>query len=311
MLSRKHRSRPRGFTLIELLVVIAIIAILIALLLPAVQQAREAARRSSCKNNLRQIGLALHNYHDAHGLFPPGAIQFPTTLNESTWISHILPFLEQKAIYDSADWNACFGCSSPSSPVFIITSTTIPTMVCPSNGDFGPVYNGVYARGTYAANSGIGPLRSNGDPFDPTRTAGPFTMNSRTKFANIKDGTSNTIFVSELINVKGTGTPLGGDWRGVMHYPEGPLYQHDQSPNSKVPDQFRTSMCISTDEAPCTGVYTAYNNRNIVLASRSTHPGGVQSLLGDGSARFISENINYATWRALSTYDGREVIGEF
>jgi prepilin-type N-terminal cleavage/methylation domain-containing protein len=128
----------KGFTLIELLVVIAIIAVLIALLLPAVQQAREAARRSQCKNNLKQLGIALHNYHDTFSGLPPGAIQvFETTgQNEATWISMILPYIDQQPLYNRANFSSCFGCvASPGNPAYEIVSPLIPMMLCPSDKD--------------------------------------------------------------------------------------------------------------------------------------------------------------------------------
>ena len=303
------RTRHSAFTLIELLVVIAIIAVLIALLLPAVQQAREAARRTQCKNNLKQIGLALHNYHDTHSTFPPGAIQaFPpgNAQNEATWISMALPGLDQAPLYNRANFSSCFGCTvSPGNPSYEISSPAIPMMLCPSDVDVGLAIN-IYRRGNYAANTGIGPLHSVSDPNDSTRTAiGPFTMNSSKKMKDFMDGTTNTIIVAELLK-----SP-GDDFRGVMHYPEGPLYQHDQTPNSSVPDQFRSGLCVSIPRAPCTGTYTAWNNRSIVLAARSLHVGGVQVLLGDGSVRFISNNLHAPTWQALSTPGMGEQLGEF
>ena len=301
-------NRRRGFTLIELLVVIAIIAVLIALLLPAVQQAREAARRTQCKNNLKQIGLAQHNYHDTFNTLPPGSIQaFPpgNAQNEATWVSMMLPGIDQSTLYNRANFSSCFGCTvAPGNPSYEIVSPTISAMICPSDVDVGLAL-GIYRRGNYAANSGIGPLRSVSDPRDPTRTWGPYTMNSSTRMRDFTDGTTNTILVSELLKVP------GDDFRGVMHYPEGSLYQHDQTPNSSVPDQFRSSLCVSITRAPCTGVYTAWNNRAIVLAARSQHVGGVQSLLADGSVRFISNNIHRPTWQALATPNLSEAMGEF
>lgn len=302
------RRRHVGFTLIELLVVIAIIAVLIALLLPAVQQARESARRTQCKNNLKQIGLALHNYHDTYNTLPPGAVQtFTGNLqNEASWISMILPGIDQTPLFNRANFSSCFGCTnSPGNPAWEISSQKIPMMLCPSDVDVGLVLN-AYQRGNYAANSGIGPLHSVSDPNDPTRTAiGPFTMNSNKAFRDFLDGTSNTIVVAELLK-----SP-GADFRGVLHYPEGPLYQHDQTPNSSVPDQFRSGLCVSIPRAPCVGVYGGYSDRAIVLAARSVHTGGVHVLMGDGSGRFVSDNINRPTWMALSTPSGGETIGEF
>jgi len=295
----------KGFTLIELLVVIAIIAVLIALLLPAVQQAREAARRSQCKNNIKQLGLALHNYHDTARTMPPGAIQsFSTGLNEATWITMCLPYFDQANLYMMANFSSTFGGSGPNN---VILGTSLPMMLCPSDNEVALALPGSpgWARGNYVANSGIGPLTSTENPNPAGRTAGPFTMNSKVKMSDFIDGTSNTVLVSELLKVK------GDDFRGVMHYPEGPMYQHDRSPNTGVPDEFRGSLCISTVRAPCTGVYTAWNNRQIRIAARSNHVGGVHVLLGDGSGRFVSENINLGTWQALSTMDKGEVIGEF
>jgi prepilin-type N-terminal cleavage/methylation domain-containing protein/prepilin-type processing-associated H-X9-DG protein len=300
-------SPRRGFTLIELLVVIAIIAVLIALLLPAVQQAREAARRSQCKNSLKQIGLALHSYHDSLQVLPPGAIQvFETNAqNEATWISMILPYIDQTALYNRANWSSCFGCTAgPGNPSWEITTQMIPMMVCPSDRQV-DLALGAYRRGNYVANSGIGPLRSLTMALDPTRISGPFTMNSRTRMADFLDGTSNTVLASELIKVP------GNDFRGVMHYPEGSMYMHDRTPNSSVPDQFRTSLCISDPRAPCIGTYTAYNNRSIVLSARSQHAGGVHILLADGSVRFASDNLDLSIWKGIATYDKYEAIGEY
>ena len=307
-----YRVIPRGFTLIELLVVIAIIAVLIALLLPAVQQAREAARRTQCKNNLKQIGLALHNYHDVTLTLPPGAIQDFTGngQNEATWISMILPYIDQAPLYNRANFSSCFGCvTAPGNPSYEIVSPAILMMLCPSDRDVELVLGsggvGVFRRGNYAANTGIGPLHSVAAPRDPTRISGPLTMNSKTRLGDFTDGTSNTVVVSELLKVP------GNDFRGIMHYPEGPLYQHDRTPNTGIPDEIRTMGCVSIPRAPCVGTYTAYNNRAIVLAARSQHIGGVQVLMGDGAVRFVSENIDLTIWKGLATQDKGEVLGDF
>ena len=297
------KLRRQGFTLIELLVVIAIIAVLIALLLPAVQQAREAARRTQCKNNLKQLGLALHGYHDQANTLPPGAIQsFSTGLNESTWVTMILPGLDQAPLYMMANFSASFGGAGANS---VILGQKLPPMLCPSDNDV-EIALGSWARGNYAANSGRGIFTSTESPNPASRPfSGPFTMNSKVKMADFTDGTSNTIIVAELLKVK------GDDFRGVMHYPEGPLYQHDNSPNSTVPDEFRSGLCISTTAAPCTGTYTAWNNRAVRIAARSKHVGGVQVLMGDGAVRFISQNLNLTIWQSLGTHDKGEVVGEF
>ena len=296
----------KGFTLIELLVVIAIIAVLIALLLPAVQQAREAARRSQCKNNLKQLGLALHNYHDTHTTLPPGAIQvFETNAqNEATWIAMILPYIDQQPFYNRANFSSCFGCvSSPGNPAYEIVSPAIPMMLCPSDKEHG-LWGGAYRHGNYVANAGLGPLTSVSNPRPAGRTAGPFTMNSKTRLRDFTDGVSNTALATELMVTDAT------DNRGVMHYPEGALYEHDRSPNTSIPDGVRSSSCVSTTRAPCVGTHGAYNDRQITLSARSQHVGGVHLLLADGSGRFVSENINLAIWQALGTPDKNEILGE-
>jgi prepilin-type N-terminal cleavage/methylation domain-containing protein len=298
----------RAFTLIELLVVIAIIAVLIALLLPAVQQAREAARRAQCKNNLKQLGLGLHNYHDTYNTLPPGAIQnFETNQqNEATWVSMILPYIDQQTIYMRANFSSCFGCTSaPGNPSYEITTIAIPMMLCPSDVDVDLVLN-AFRRGNYVANIGLGPLHSLTTPNDPSRAAmGPFEMNSKRNFKDFTDGTTNTVIVSELMKVP------GADFRGMMHYPEGSMYTHDRSPNTGIPDGLRSGYCISTARAPCVGTHSAYNDRQVTLSARSQHIGGVHVLLGDGSGRFVSENISLQIWQALGTPDKGEVIGDF
>ena len=300
----KHK---RGFTLIELLVVIAIIAVLIALLLPAVQQAREAARRSQCKNNMKQLGLALHNYHDTFGTLPPGAIQvFETNAqNEATWVSMILPYIDQANLYNRANFSSCFGCvAGIGNPSYEIVSPAIPGMSCPSDPNSGQLASSLYRRGSYAANSGIGAIRSLTTPDDPARTPGPFTMNSRRNFRDFTDGTSNTVLLAELLNSTGT------DFRGVMHYPEGPLYTHDRVPNTGIADECRTT-CVTGPRVACTGAFTAYNNRAMIYSARSQHIGGAHVALADGTVRFVSENISLTIWQGLSTHKGGETLGDF
>jgi prepilin-type N-terminal cleavage/methylation domain-containing protein len=230
---RGRFRRNQGFTLIELLVVIAIIAILIALLLPAVQQAREAARRTQCKNNLKQIGLALHNYHDAYNVFPPGAlaVYFNPVTNGSkradgstpaggsavapsdkpvkkqdvagswAWSAYILPQLEQTALYQGLGPN---GNNFPLAPNSF-TRTTLPVFKCPteSTGDIMTAYamggdgagNG-HATSSYPAVAGSG---SNADYNNTTasNTRGMFYYNSSTRIRDVLDGTSNTMMVVE------------------------------------------------------------------------------------------------------------------
>ncbi|MGI6416696.1 MAG: DUF1559 domain-containing protein [Thermoguttaceae bacterium] len=326
----KHRTRisspARGFTLVELLVVIAIIGILIALLLPAVQAAREAARRSQCTNNLKQIGLAMHLHHDTKKMFPPGvasgentgsAKDKPATPNECTWIAFTYPFIEQTALDAQIDWTKLNSNFYQVAGVKVY-NLPVPLFFCPSDTTPPPntTYTGLnFARGNYVANNGIGPAieyrRGPGHTTPPylERPGGMFYMNSWLKFSDIKDGTSQTVMISEIRCPK---DPRDG--RGIMHYPEGPLYQHNRTPNSLVPDEIRQAWCLTTPKAPCIGGFSAYNNVKYIATARSSHPGGVNVLLGDGSVRFISETIALNTWQALSSPElvtGELPIGEY
>lgn len=314
--SAKSEARGSGFTLIELLVVIAIIAILIALLLPAVQQAREAARRSQCKNNLKQLGVALHNYMDTHRVFPPGYVQAPpTTHNQSTWILQLFPYIDQAVLYNKANLNLNFGSTSTSSPNFIVTSTPVTSLICPSDVTNNVLAFGTYARGNYGANNGIGPLlnfdNTTSPPWSPNPTirakVGPFECNSRVASQDFTDGMSNTILIGELRK----GGPNANDMRGIMHYPEGPFIHVDYSPNTSVPDDTRVSCCDANSQPACFGRYTAFNNRRMIFSARSMHTGGVQVLLGDGAARFIGDNISLTTWQNLGLHNDGNLLGEF
>jgi len=303
-----------GFTLVELLVVIAIIGVLVALLLPAVQTAREAARRSSCTNNLRQLGMGTHLFHDTHLRLPAGTVWEPGAGgnqkgSEATWLTHLLPYIEQANLHQTGDFNQGFGQGTATHPNNRITSTFLKVTRCPS--DVNPVVicswgaSVVWARGNYVANNGIGPMTETTTIDINSRPQGVFMLQSKNRFADITDGTSNTVFASELLN-----SP-GNDWRGVMHYPEGSLYHHNQTPNSPVPDEFRQGMCLSILRAPCVPTSTSWNPKRITLAARSLHPGGVMVLLGDSGVRFVSNNVTLATWRALSSPQGGETLVEF
>jgi prepilin-type N-terminal cleavage/methylation domain-containing protein/prepilin-type processing-associated H-X9-DG protein len=314
------RSR-RAFTLIELLVVIAIIAVLIGLLVPAVQKVREAANRMSCTNNLKQVGLGIHNYHDTYSRLPSGTVWIPgtggnTSGNEATWITWLLPFMEQDNLYRIANFNLGFGQGQATHPNTPVTSRVLKSFLCPSDGDADISRWGAsiaWARGNYTANNGIGPMTETTAPNRPAAQLGVFMLNSTFKLTDITDGTSNTVFIAELIKVPGTHTDTvnagGNDWRGVMHYPEGPLYHHNYTPNSPVPDEIRRGMCVSVPViAPCIGTTTSWNPKRIVITTRSRHPGGVNVLLGDGSVRFATNNISLVTWQALSSPQRGEVL---
>lgn len=297
----------RGFTLIELLVVIAVIAILIALLLPAVQKVREAANRAQCTNNLKQLGLGMHNYHDTNRCFMPGYLFYTvvfdgvTDFSESTWVYRILPFIEQDNVFRTVNYSLFLagGNSFGQTTAHTTTARTtrIPTMLCPSdNVNASAVFNGAFMRGNYVANGGIGQMNFTlTSGADHSIAPGMFYLASKRRIADITDGTTQTVFLSELLTPEG-----GNDFRGVMHYPEGPIYQHTNTPNTGT-DQNRQGWCINTTLTPCTTTYTAWNNVALMYSARSKHPGGVNVALGDGGVRFISNNITLSTWRALST----------
>ncbi|TWT63761.1 DUF1559 domain-containing protein [Rubinisphaera italica] len=300
--------KPRGFTLIELLVVIAIIAVLVALLLPAVQQAREAARRSSCKNNLKQLGLALHNYHDVHNTLPPGWIAVAPTAthmpHEGTsgagWGTMILPFIEQPALYDQFNPNVSI--AAPLNDTFRLNN--IATFECPSDpkpqqfeieeeGSPGTVlaelptanYVGIFGTEELDAcenSAGTAPVTSSGQ----CKGDGAFYHNSKVKFRDFTDGLSNTMMIGERL----TREPLGwySTWVGMV--PEG--------------EEAFQRVLGSMDHVPNDPV-AHFDDLS------SQHKGGAQFVLGDGHVRFLSENIDKGVYQSLGTIQGGEVVGEY
>jgi len=333
----RHPSRVRAFTLIELLVVIAIIAVLIALLLPAVQQAREAARRSQCKNNLKQIGLAMHNYHDSLGKFPPvmwwyGATgtssNYPggsqTMINSMgpSWLMVILPYIDQAPLYNTINFNGALN-NNPQ-----VVNKNIPGYLCPSdpNATSGNQYtnqNGVsMARNNYGA-SGYGNANTQHYSQVGQSDRGLMGYSGCSRVADVLDGTSNSVMSWEIrsgINPNDprgvwasgrigggmTGSCLNPGWNGPGTY-TGDCYGINDK-NGGGDDVWSTDGTLSNYGPQGMG---AWNGGDGQSGPKSLHVGGVHALMADGAVRFISQNINGTIHRNLVGIADGNVLGEF
>jgi prepilin-type N-terminal cleavage/methylation domain-containing protein/prepilin-type processing-associated H-X9-DG protein len=313
-------TRRAGMTLVEMLVVIAIIGILIALLLPAVQKVREAANRISCRNNLKQIGVALHHYHDAYGYFPPGiqGQRFPGDYFENTrntWLALLLPYVEQGQNYNYLVGFGPEDCEAVNGPAF---EAVIRVYQCPSDSGGSmtdPYHESTGSRSNYAGcfSPDVGwvephaPVNLNGEPAirSPTIKVSLFNFNVRRRLSDVTDGTSLTVIASEVITGP-DGTP---DLRGIWWHEFGVMYTHHLPPNSPLPDQTWTghfpTYCDST-KAPIVGDTSAWTLAN--FAARSYHTGGVNVLLADGSARFVDNGIDLTVWQSLASIRGGENV---
>jgi len=299
-------NRRSAVTLIELLVVLAIISVVIAILLPAVQRAREAARRMSCANNLRQIGLACHSYHDAYGAFPPGysADHCADPLGTHPgwgWAAWLLPFLEQDALQRRIVFHASI--ARPSNEA--ARCTLLRVYLCPSDPDVpddflvtdlsgSPVAQ--VAPSSYAANYGIGELDEVPGPKE-----GVFYRNSRVQLADITDGTSSTILIGDRAWSHAMTPWAGAVSHGVVR--GGPRNPWRDNPQAAYP---APNFCLVQTNK----INDARDPDGSLDEFYSEHPGGVNGLFADGSVHFLHNTIQPAVLHALGTRAGGEVVSE-
>lgn len=317
---KKFSCRRSAFTLIELLVVIAIIAVLIALLLPAVQQAREAARRTQCKNNLKQIGLSLHNYHDVFNTFPYGTRHSPQNWGSSFWLS-LLPYADQSNLFNRVDFNTWPGWDANARNVY--ANVQPPYMLCPSSplpvfrgrGDWGgstnlviPSYVGI--SGVSSTVAGRSSASVTGNRADAASN-GVLSYNSKIGFRDITDGSTNVICIGEQSDFGANRTDIRSAW-----------------------DWGAWMGCANCNPVPTSDVYTAaittihpnwpFGSKPAVSSHaylgregggnfpiQSVHVGGLHVLLCDGSTRFISDNLDRTIQYNLSDRADGQLVGEF
>jgi prepilin-type N-terminal cleavage/methylation domain-containing protein/prepilin-type processing-associated H-X9-DG protein len=296
-------TKRRGFTLIELLVVIAIIAILMALLLPAVQKVREAANRMVCANNLKQVGLALHNYHNDHLRFPAGYNSAAAEVNgEGTgpgwgWCAQLLPYLEQDALHRQIRFDQDI-LASIHLPV---RERILKSFLCPSDAVDRPIFEVPSEGGApltrVAFGNYVGMAGTHEVTGLPDTNNGTLFRNSRIRIADLHDGSSNTVVATERESQRSPMTTWVGAITHSVNPPLNPAYE-EEGPG--------TLVLTNTGEAADGRVPN--NNLGHVEDASSKHPAGVNMLMGDGSVRMFQNTIKPAVWEALGTRSGVEVV---
>jgi prepilin-type N-terminal cleavage/methylation domain-containing protein/prepilin-type processing-associated H-X9-DG protein len=354
LLGRNLMFRRRsGFTLIELLVVIAIIAVLVGLLLPAVQKVREAANRMKCQNNLKQIGLALHNYHDAMNKFPYGkgpsyGATVPGAPVYARWSPHalLLPYIEQSNLYNSINFayppetpgmgngalNFMPPYQNPNNINGAASQTQVSTYLCPS--DPTPPPDAWPGQNNYLANLGTTFMCDLGDSNPSTLDPGDFPTGvfyylSSVAIADITDGTSNTVFFSEKLRGNGSPNPKTDMFVIANQSTLDTTLQTCQTTNTATATPLTSKqgaswvmgeMCCTTynhvstpNTITCAGLGFSGGMKNMAMdvPPSSGHTGGVNTMMGDGSVRFVADSIDLQTWRAIGTRKGGEVVGDF
>lgn len=280
MSTQSNRTQRQGFTLVELLVVIAVIGILVALTLPAVQQARAAARRAQCLNNLHQLGLALHNYHDVHSILPAGSIVvgpgLPVVFSGWGWGAMVLPMVDQAPLYSQINFSlhTAVGTNEP------LLAQAVPMWRCPSD----PTDNQIAVTVPgYPAT-----LVATGNYCGATGMLGPL---SNVRFANVVDGLSQTLMLGERVNQPATvgNPPFTASWLGIVSKSDGYIFN---------------AMPYTSAIATYPINYHLGGTQNF----SSRHTGGAHFTFGDGAAKFLSDNMDGDTFQALGTPNGGEIV---
>lgn len=346
MTSRSTSTRRHAFTLVELLVVIAIIGVLVGLLLPAVQQAREAARRMSCSNNLKNVGLAFHNYHDTHNELP--AFLYNNGQNQP-WrgyssFTQILPFIEQQPLYDQVQTGSRSFWENWEQPglngiLQDARATLVPTFICPSNQDF-PSTTGGWSNGpgcSYGVSFGSTirwvDFQSQNGMFRNKWNDG---WRAELGFQDVTDGLSNTLMVSEhlpgdnnegrLMNGNSSETRIGSGFPGADQWPsqaeieqfglacEGVTQHNSENGNQWIAPE-PTQTALNTVAPPnwrfpnCQTSGSGFAaDRDGIYTPRSRHSGGVQCAVGDGSVRFVADTVDLRTWQWFGSRNDAEAI---